>query len=369
MWRIAWLLLVVAALAISAFTALPAPITESVQGEPLQLTATRRPTRTPRVTPTRTRRATPTRRATATRRPTATPDPRIWSGLTGYQDVGVPLPKSARTFGGGVYVPRGAVEDSQTANFTDEVRLGVGAYYPNEYDGEDPVLLPDETGVERVEFTIYGPDGSTVYQATENNKPFCLFGDASGRCTPFNFENNECQWPDNNGIAASPILEGFHQLEVSLFATDGNAETWFVSLILSVSADSPCATPLEIFSNQYDIAGCCNDAGQRNDEVLSASVEVFTSEYLGAEVLLRGDACSDVAFRVYVDDDFIKKTEFVGPLAGGWDGSNYMTGYIELGDYDPGTHTIRISPEGREGGCNNGGLGNWEGMVNVYYSE
>lgn len=388
MWRIAWLLLVVAALAISAFTTLPPSIAESVQGDPLQQTATRRPTRTPRVTPTRTRRATPTRRATATRRPTrtptATPDPRVWAGLTDYQDQGSPLPPSSRTFGGGIYMPKSAiqtVDGFESLIFTDALVLGVGAYYPNDYSGNTPMLLPDETGVERVEFTLFGPDGSVVYQITENNKPFCLFGDANGRCTRFDFEDNNCEWEGSAEVPASPILPGFYSLDVTIIGTEripdpnGGSETvpvgdnWFASFEVQISPDSPCATPREIVHDHFDIAGCCNDSGQRNDEVLSAEVFVTTSGYLGAEVLLGENACSDVSFRLYVDGDFIKKTEFVGPIAGGWDGSGYMTRYVELGEYDPGTYAIRISPEGRVGGCNNGGLGNWEGMVNAYYSQ
>lgn len=379
MWRIAWLLTLLVALLVSACDALEPGIVIAEQNDApaQQATSTPRSSRTPRATATATRRATRTPRVTATRRitrtPTATPDPRIWAGLTNKRDSGVPLPKEARTFGGGIYVPmaNGSDDDPQTVNFSDEILLGVGAYYPNAYQGSTPVLLPDGEGIERVEFYLYGPDGTTVYQRfmEADERPFCFAEDRNQRCLPFNFEENSCQWLPSDGIEPSPIIEGFHQLQVSLFAEDGNAETWFVSVIVTISPTSPCATPREIVHDHFDVSGCCNGRGQRNDGILSAEVQLTTTGYLGAEILLSADACSDVAFRLYVDDRFVAKSEFVGPFGEGWDGSGYMTAFVPLGEYAPGTYTLRVSPEGRIGGCNSGVLGAWEGMVNGYYSQ
>ena len=240
---------------------------------------------TPPVAPSATNRA-PTRTPPAA----PTPDPLLWDAILGYQDVGVPLPKSARTFGGGIYVPDGAAQDVQTAQFTDEVVVGVGAYSPNEYDGDTPILLPDGTGIEKVEFYLFDPNGNTVYQSIDDEKPFCLFGDADGRCTPFDLEANNCLWLASDGIAPTPVTAGFHQLNVSISGSDALEDLWFATLDLLISPDSPCATPGDISRFQFDISGCCNDTGQRNDEVLSAEVSVNTAGYLGAEVQLRADA-------------------------------------------------------------------------------
>jgi hypothetical protein len=381
MWRTIWFLLLF--ITITACTGAGNSTAESVETSvAATLTTLARqeaatpntnlPTNTPRpadTAPINTPPSTDTTAPTNTPRPSATPDPRLWNAILGYQDVGVPLPKSARTFGGGIYVPDGTVLDVQSAQFSDEVVVGVGAYYPNAYDGEVPILLPDGTDVAKVEFFLFDPNGNTAYQGIDDTKPFCLFGDTNGRCTSYTFEDNACQWLAGNGSASTPVVAGFYQLNVALSSPDSLEEVWFATLDIRISPDSPCATPREVFHDHFDLSGCCNENGQRNDEVLSAEVFVTTTGYLGAEILLSAEACSDVAFHLFVDNAFVATTEFVGPLAGGWDGSGYMTGYLELGEYPPGTYTLQVSPEGREGGCNNGVLNNWGGMVNAYYSQ
>ena len=165
--------------------------------------------------------------------------------------------------------------------------------------------------------------------STENNKPFCLFGDSNGRCTRYDFEDNDCEWPASNEIDASPITEGFYDISVVITGTvripdpNGGSESvlatdnWFGSFEIRFPSDSDCAGPRQIFFEQYEIAGCCNNAGQRNDSVQSAGVAVTTEGYLGAEGFLRGDAGPDVSFQLFVDEVFVALTEVVGASGGG----------------------------------------------------
>ncbi len=284
----------------------------------------------------------------------------VWNAIEGYQDIGVPLPKEDRLFGGGIYVPDGTAQDLQTALFTDVMVLGVGTYYPNAYDGSDPIVLPDGTDIAGVEFFLFDPNGADIYQNNDTDIPYCLFGDDGDSCTLFPYFDNGCQWW--NG---TPIVEGFYSLNVTIRATDGTESVWFATLDVRFSDDSPCATPREILSQTFTIDGCCNDGSQRNDDILSAYVDIETAGYLATELILGEGACSDVAFHLFVDGNFITTTSFVGPLSE----QGFLTEYVELGEYDPGFHTLQISPEGREGGCNEGALGNWEGSVNLFYSQ
>ncbi len=292
--------------------------------------------------------------------PTSTPDALVWDAIRDYQDVGVPLPKSARLFGGGIYVPDDAYQDIQTAVFGDEMVLGVGAYFPNDYEGETAVQQADGTDIEKVEFTVAGPDGSPVYQYADDTPPYCLFGDSDGACIVHVFSENNCRWPDTDETLGAFIQPGFHDFNLTLFGPDDQNETWFATLDIQ---DTGC-TSTTTFDAQVDVSGCCNDEGQRNDDVLSDYISITTAGYLALQIQTTDDACSDVRYFLYVDEEEVAVTDFVGPVV-----ESTGTDYIELGNYAEGEHTIRISPEGEEGGCNTGVLGGWSGLATVYYTQ
>lgn len=236
MWRHPWILIVLLLLTACGNDATATPDTVATR---VAATLTALPPAATETRPPATATDIPVEATTA---PTPTRDPVVWNAILGYQDVGVPLPKSARTFGGGVYVPQSAVQDIQTAQFTDELLLGVGGYFPNNFEGDTPLLLPDGTGIQSVSFYLFDPNGTIAYQTIDDQIPFCLTGDDGDQCTPFVFEENECQWLTVDGIPPTAVTAGFHQLNVVLAGLDGTEEVWFVTLDLLTSPDSPCAT-------------------------------------------------------------------------------------------------------------------------------
>lgn len=183
--------------------------------------------------------ATPTRLPTATtapptRPPAPTSTPARIVGIPDRRDIGVPLPLSARLFGGNAYVPEGSWLDLQNARFGDEIVIEVDGYYPNSYDGESPIVLGPGEGIASVVYEITDPTGFT-YSHQENHAQYCAFG-GDGPCNVWRFAQNGCRWPESDHL----LTEGEHSVAITLNATDGNAETWFFALQVTLPDSSPC---------------------------------------------------------------------------------------------------------------------------------
>jgi hypothetical protein len=64
----------------------------------------------------------------------------------------------------------------------------------------DPDFGPhDGAGINSVEITIYDPNGLVVQTRTEQNAPYCSFGNDRPECPAWNFAAHGNLWP--NGIA------------------------------------------------------------------------------------------------------------------------------------------------------------------------
>jgi hypothetical protein len=61
----------------------------------------------------------------------------------------------------------------------------------------------DGAGINSVEMTIFDPNGNVVQTRTEQNAPYCSFGNDQPVCPPWIFAQNGAQWP--NG---SPVCRG-----------------------------------------------------------------------------------------------------------------------------------------------------------------
>lgn len=67
----------------------------------------------------------------------------------------------------------------------------------------------------------------TVYDHTENNHPFCPFGDSNGRCQSLPELNGMPWWPDSDAGSAQPVAAGNYVLEVkSAPKSDGENGNW-----------------------------------------------------------------------------------------------------------------------------------------------
>lgn len=95
-------------------------------------------------------------------------------------------------------------------------------------------LSPDGTsgqngdGIENVAFTITrAEDGLEVHQRTDENAPYCWFGDEED-CTVWDFAENDNAWPDGTTLEA-----GAYQVSATITLKDSFAQAfWFTQLYL-----------------------------------------------------------------------------------------------------------------------------------------
>ena len=67
-------------------------------------------------------------------------------------------------------------------------------------------------------------------------------------------------------------------------------------------------------------------------------------------------ACSKARLHIFIDGKLVRQTDFIVET----------TGLLDLGPVSPGRHTLTLSPEGQEGGCNSGTLGSWGGTLTLH---
>ncbi|MGF6736118.1 hypothetical protein OKW50_008291 [Paraburkholderia youngii] len=69
-----------------------------------------------------------------------------------------------------------------------------------------------------------------------------------------------------------------------------------------------------------------------------------------------GKACSQIKFNLFIDGHQVGSTDFF----------DKELGLFDLGSVTYGKHSLRVSPEGRVGGCNTGSLQSWGGTLTLY---
>jgi len=92
---------------------------------------------------------------------------------------------------------------------------------------------------------------------------------------------------------------------------------------------------------------------------LDVNVPFETQGYLSFSMETSAAACSDIRLRISGDERPVLTTNFFrGQL-----------GQTELGTVAAGSHMLRLSPEGKPGGCNEGWLQSWGGKLTLYVSR
>ncbi len=103
-------------------------------------------------------------------------------------------------------------------------------------------------GVNSVNYQIFNPQGILVHEQTENNFPFCMFGD-SGVCTQFLFAESGGVWPNGE------VLErGQHRIDVLVTGSDGATTAMSTSLFLEpqFDYDGPAISRIDISPEPFD---------------------------------------------------------------------------------------------------------------------
>ena len=121
-----------------------------------------------------------------------------------------------------------------------------------------------------------------------------------------------------------------------------------------------------LVTRNYEVSLCCGYPGKQRSASLNFLVSVETGGVLKIELSTESDrsACSDIYLHVMWDNKEIYKSGSVGPISG-----QRNTGSIDLSSLiSPGSHTLKISPEGIKGGCNTGALSRWMGKLTVHTS-
>lgn len=80
-------------------------------------------------------------------------------------------------------------------------------------------------------------------------------------------------------------------------------------------------------------------------------------------------ACSDVKLHIYAGENEIYTSDWLGYPNRPDNELPLSTGIVKLDGLEPGKCELQIVPEGREGGCNDGFIGNWNGVVSVYETQ
>jgi len=74
----------------------------------------------------------------------------------------------------------------------------------------------DGAGIKSVDFRITDNSGE-VYRRTENNPPYCAFGDSQSNCNAWVFADYHNTWP-----SGKPIQSGHHTLQVTVHPANGD---------------------------------------------------------------------------------------------------------------------------------------------------
>lgn len=114
--------------------------------------------------------------------------------------------------------------------------------------------------------------------------------------------------------------------------------------------------PLPCLSREVELSVECLSEGQLCDPPIEYEC-IGGQGDLEIEFTAAVTHCSDMRFLVAVDDEERPASEFLGP--------GQSTGPLDFGHLEDGEHVIRVQAEGREGGCNGGGIATWGGTLRM----
>lgn len=118
----------------------------------------------------------------------------------------------------GLIILPGFAPDSvqNPVTFRDWLVFRVLAYDPR-------VGMTDGAGIDTVHISIRREgDSHPVYEKTEEQTAYCVFGGGEPDCPVLVFARNQHRWPVTN----QPIREGLHEVDILLTTDDGEQEQW-----------------------------------------------------------------------------------------------------------------------------------------------
>jgi len=95
--------------------------------------------------------------------------------------------------------------------------------YPSDNPDNDQAKERDGQGILSVKFTITALNGNVVYDRTEKNPGYCIFGGGEPDCNPWVFEDGQYKWK----AGGTPVHEGNYRLDIIVTAENGNVGFWF----------------------------------------------------------------------------------------------------------------------------------------------
>lgn len=122
--------------------------------------------------------------------------------------------------------------------------------------------------------------------------------------------------------------------------------------------EPPEKPPQTIIAKEFPVLKAGGTPGTQRSAQLDAEIVFETAGALRMEFLLSNMACSEIRLFIYLDETLVKTTDFF----------EKRTGDFDFGQVSPGKHRLKVSPEGRIGGCNVGHLGSWGGTLILYVS-
>jgi len=101
------------------------------------------------------------------------------------------------------------IPGSTNVSASDALTLRVAAYDPD-------AGRADGDGINSVSFLATDPDGNFIISTFDDTAPYCAFGDDGFDCFVHDFAANGFAWPFGDSI-----LEGAYEVEITVFAEDG----------------------------------------------------------------------------------------------------------------------------------------------------
>ena len=153
---------------------------------------------------------------------------------------------------------------------------------------------------------------------------------------------------------ASTLLsleEGVHEFKASWLGMN-------FSQPIKVEVVKAAAVPTPITEYAINIAG--GSEGLQRHPSLDYSKDIKVVTMLGAKFKASDGHCSDIRIHFLIDDEEKAVSDWLGP---GED-----TGWVYFPTILPNaykTYKLTISPEGRVGGCNEGTLKSWKGVLSI----
>ncbi|MGI0062852.1 MAG: hypothetical protein ACREBA_10425, partial [Nitrosotalea sp.] len=124
-------------------------------------------------------------------------------------------------------------------------------------------------------------------------------------------------------------------------------------------------TPAHI--HEFQKTGGVPNEGQIQ-KILEETIEVHADSVgiLQFKFVSSRKQCSDFRLHLTVDQTTVGTTEWMG-YPGRAPSLPLDTEIITIRGLKPGPHVLKLQPEGREGGCNEGHIQTWEGILHMYH--